>query len=149
MKTKPTYEEFCSAIVNIIEREYVGHYVKTNEHGNHMPDWLDYDIRKNLRRDDVVVYYDWSTGGLSGGNCWDDTEPTYYASNETEPEDNPFAKALELYAEDISYIRFRKISSKVLYEYTHRYYEYYGNRSDIEGRAFIVRELYEGLFGDE
>ena len=92
---------------------------------------------------DYVLYNRYSTGGYSGGNCWNDDRPTYYRNDD----DNEF-KILDIFLEEfcpnISYLQYRKVK-ELIHTNNEREYEYYGNSTDWEIQYIIISELFDLL----
>ena len=86
-----------------------------------------------------VIYMRWKSGGYSGGNCWDDTEPHHYSNN-----DIPQFEVLDLVLQElmpsISYLQHKQIS-KLEHSTDKNEWEYYGNSSEYEIRYIILSEL--------
>lgn len=86
-----------------------------------------------------VIYSRYSTGGMSGGNCWGD-EP-YYQSEEI-PEDH--FKVLDLVLEklmpNITYLQYKKLT-KLIHNNSESRDEYYGNSTDWAVEYIILSEL--------
>lgn len=90
-----------------------------------------------------VIYSRYNTGGYSGGNCWDDSEPRYYSEDKV-----PDFVALDLVIKelcpDISYLNFKKIID-LIKDNEDTEYEYYGNSTDYKILYLPLSELYELL----
>lgn len=90
------------------------------------------------------LFQEWSTGGYSGGNCWNDDEPEYYSNNEEPAKFVVLDKILEAKCPNISFLLFRKIENLIkISERTE--FEYYGNSTDYKSRSLDLRELYNFL----
>ena len=99
-----------------------------------------YDRRRGKRaKDKDAICWYWITGGVSGGSCWDSSDPRSYTSDEVEPEPTKLEEFLMIAAEDISFLRFKKISALVVRE-DFCQYEYYGNCDEYQIR-YIEKEV--------
>lgn len=129
---------------------------KTNQEKYHSKDYLYCDkdyrtLKKGETPDlDCVLYSEWSTGGMSGGNCWDDSGPRGYSSDEPEPEFTELDLILEKCIPNITYLQYKKLATKIDFSsYTKD--EYYGNcvnysvktirLKDIQDFANLLRKL--------
>ena len=86
----------------------------------------------------------WSTGGMTGGNCWNDDSPRSYTSDEKEPEWITLDEILEYFCPDISYLKHKKLMSLAQYE-TWTEYEYYGNCTDYAMKVLPLETLWKFL----
>lgn len=86
----------------------------------------------------------WVTGGVSGGSCWDDSNPTSYHSDEEEPDFEELDKVLEIFASGISFIQYKKLM-KLTSTQDHTEYEYYGNCTYSKTRSISIRVVYDFL----
>jgi hypothetical protein len=92
---------------------------------------------------DMQLYIKWCIGGMSGGNCWDDTTP-YPTSGDDEPEFLLLDKLLENVAPAITMLQYKAI--KRLIELTHNSeYEYYGNSTDYAIKTISLKSIYNNL----
>jgi hypothetical protein len=91
-----------------------------------------------------VIYCRYSTGGYSGGSCWDDSDPQPYS----EPVPKDRMKVLELVLKElkpnISYLDFKMISGLVE-DNSSTEYEYYGNSTDWVIEYIKLSDLYAAL----
>ncbi len=89
---------------------------------------------------DLVIYGRYQTGGVSGGSCWDSSNPQSYW--EPEPEDR--FKVLEIVLDElcpnIKYLEFRKIQC-LIKSNDETEYEYYGNSTDWKCEYIILSDL--------
>lgn len=93
---------------------------------------------------ELVIYCRYEIGGYSGGNCWDNSEPTY--SSKTAPKDK--MKVLDLVLKElnpnITLLQFREIE-KLIHTNKETEYEYYGNSTNWEVEYIILSDLYKYL----
>lgn len=85
-----------------------------------------------------VLQAEWYTGGMSGGNCWNDNEPRYEASGEQPEELKILDEILEQFNPNINFLQYKNLCSAVVKHDTRSVSEYYGNSSDY---AFVSVEL--------
>lgn len=82
----------------------------------------------------------WTTGGMSGGNCWgDEATPIYYADEEKELSD--LDRLLQAIAPNITYLNYREIA-KLIDEHRWSQSEYYGNHYDYAIKYVNLKDLY-------
>ena len=97
------------------------------------------NIPTNIK--EPVVYMRWNSGGVSGGSCWDYSNPHHYEGDE-KPEFKALDYLLEEILPNISYLTYKKISGIVNnVDYTDD--GYYGNRDYYEIEYILVSELLE------
>lgn len=97
---------------------------QTNEQGIFSEPWGIPDTVKGL-----VVYMRWETGGVSGGSCWDDSDPRPYFRG-----DKPDFKVLDLVLQElmpnISYLQYKQLEN-LIQSSEKTEWEYYGNQTDF------------------
>lgn len=83
-------------------------------------------------------------GGVSGGSCWDSSNPQpYYTGQEIRGLDQ-LDSFLEKICPQITYLQFKKIS-KLILDVDHRVAEYYGNHTKYRGSYLDFNQLYQEL----
>lgn len=89
----------------------------------------------------------WCIGGQSGGSCYDEGEPSYYAiETDPEPEDEYLDKILEDAFPLLSFLEYKKLLRAEIYERTEKHNnEYYGNYSVYAKRLLKVDVLFKAL----
>ena len=97
---------------------------------------------KEICGDDLKV--SWATGGMTGGNCWNDNGPYPYYSDETEPKDTCLEKIIKCVLPDISGLQvFKLLNNDNLYTYdSYTENEYYGNNTRYSTRTLDLYLLY-------
>lgn len=93
----------------------------------------------------MVITLKWYTGGMSGGNCWDDTTP-YPTSGDDEPEFVLLDKLLETVAPAITMLQYKAINRLIVCT-DGSIYEYYGNSSNYDIKTISLRSIYDLLMG--
>jgi hypothetical protein len=93
---------------------------------------------------ELVIYTRYETGGVSGGSCWDSSNPQPY---DREPPKDKF-KVLDLVLAElmpnITYLQFKQIDALVK-DNEDTEFEYYGNRTNYKAEYIILSELYKLL----
>jgi hypothetical protein len=91
----------------------------------------------------LFLYWEWSTGGMIGGNCWNDNPPHAYTSDEVE--DSVLDKVLEDLFPQITFLQYRNFISKYVTVGSRSENEYYGNGTDYAVRTVNLSDLYNFL----
>ena len=87
----------------------------------------------------------WTTGGMSGGNCWGD-DANYSVTPEDEPEDEALDKILESVCPNLTFLQYRKLLKASVYDRdTDNQYEYYGNYTTYGTRKLCLDRVYTAL----
>lgn len=94
-----------------------------------------------------ALYAEWSTGGMSGGNCWDDAEPTHYSSDDKPKDLTDLDKILTAVRPNTSFLEYRALTSELIKHGTRSESEYYGNSSDYAYTYIFIKDLYNYLNG--
>ena len=100
-------------------------------------------IRDIMEQLDIREEYQWTIGGVGGGNCWNDGGH-YSLDAETEPDDY-HVPLIENLVPDIKLMQYHNMMKDVrhpIIEYSDRTaYEYYGNYDEIRTRTLNVENL--------
>jgi hypothetical protein len=102
---------------------------------------------KDISLDDWL-YVAWTSGGVGGGSCWDDSDH-YPIAGEPEPEFTDLDVVLEHVCPQITLLQYRQLLSGakpelVQYEDWSKC-EYYGNSTDYRAKMVSLRRLFERL----
>lgn len=92
---------------------------------------------------DIAVYMRWNTGGVSGGSCWDSSDPQPY-DGEGEPDFKVLDVVLAKLAPNITHLHYKEIERAVISTETTDYH-YYGNYDDYEIKFISLPVLYNLL----
>jgi hypothetical protein len=85
----------------------------------------------------------WSTGGITGGDCWSQDEQHAYISDEPAPTSFRSLEAvLENISPDMSYLTYRKLKPLILNGSSIEQ-EYYGNSTNHVYQYISLEKLYE------
>lgn len=89
----------------------------------------------------------WTTGGRTGGSCWDDGNPTYYSRDaEDEPDEEVLDEIIDDAFPDLTFREYRKLQKAGVYDVrNHSESEYYGNYTDYKVRTLDLSKLYKAL----
>ena len=91
-----------------------------------------------------VVYMRWETGGVSGGTCWDSSNPRYHPSDSGCPKFKVLDLVIMEVDPNMSYLKYREIED-LIQSSEDTEYRYYGNRTDFEMKFIILSDLIEIL----
>ena len=95
-------------------------------------------------RFDFIIEH-WEIGGVSGGSCWEASDPQEYKTSNRNPKTFKDLDAiLTLICPEITYLQYKKVEPLIAYDYATNY-EYYGNRTDYSYRYVDVLQLYNLL----
>lgn len=75
------------------------------------------------------LFYAYETGGVSGGSCWESSNPQPYVEDGKDTGFIILEWVVEHFAPDLTFLQFQKLSREVL-QFDHTEYEYYGNRTE-------------------
>jgi hypothetical protein len=76
-----------------------------------------------------VVYLRYESGGVSGGSCWDSSNPQSYTKDEI-PDFIALDKVLEVLCPNVTYLKYKQIE-KFIHDTSEVEREYYGNRTEF------------------
>ena len=105
--------------------------------------WYDSSGYKLYHKEPALIN-SWETGGVSGGSCWDSSNPQPYSSGKVEPEWTELTNILEIFAPEITFLKYKALMglTKMTEKTEH---EYYGNCTDYAIRVLPLKTLYEFL----
>jgi len=100
--------------------------------------------------DEDSLNVEWSTGGISGGSCWDDGEKDNHRAEpgEEEPEFESLDKIFEMYWEDIPWLKYKRFCQEFIKRNTRTSYEYYGNSANYASKKVLLSDLYNFLIAN-
>ncbi len=130
--SKITYEQFLEEVKKIAGR--YGYQDKA----------YNYTSRKQ-EKVDPYIYVEWSTGGVSGGSCWDSSNPTPYTSDNPPEELYSLDQILEKYRPNITYLEYKSLAAQIIEFDSRTEREYYGNSTNYAIKKVIIRKLYDYL----
>lgn len=88
-------------------------------------------------------------GGVSGGSCWEDSDPKEYFNIDKRPDFESLYKLLEELVPNISFLNVRKIENELVKEFDYTDYEYYGNSTTNNVRYICLDDLYDFLYSKQ
>ena len=93
-----------------------------------------------------VIYCRYESGGVSGGSCWDSSNPQSYTKDAPKDKMKVLDLVLKAVKPDITFLQFREIE-KMVHTNSETEYEYYGNSTEFEIEYIVLSELYAFLEG--
>lgn len=87
-----------------------------------------------------VIYCRYETGGVSGGSCWDSSNPQRYVNEPPEDRFKVLDLVLEKLKPNITYLQYKKIE-KMVKNNEETETKYYGNSTDWMVEYIILSEL--------
>ena len=112
---------------------------QTNEQGIFVQPW---GIPTHIK--EPVIYMRWHVGGISGGSCWDSSNPQPYTSDNKKPAFKVLDLILLELNPNITFLQFREIET-LIHTNSETEYEYYGNCTDFEIEYIILSDLIKML----
>lgn len=96
-----------------------------------------------FRIKEPVIYIRYETGGVSGGSCWDESDPRPYSLSEF-PEFKVLDMVIKEVNPNISYLKYKEIE-ELIHSNEETEWEYYGNSTDYTIKFVILSELLDTL----
>ena len=87
-----------------------------------------------------VIYCRYETGGVSGGSCWDDSDPQPYTVKLPENRMKVLDLVLAELNQNITYSQYKQIQN-LIHTNNETDYEYYGNSTDFQIEYIILSDL--------
>jgi hypothetical protein len=100
--------------------------------------------------DDVFdgLLVSWSTGGASGGSCWENSDPQGYTSNEPPAELSSLDIILEDICPSMTFLAFRRLKT-LIEKGDYRVREYYGNYTDHRYECISLAKFHDFLVAED
>lgn len=100
---------------------------------------------ENISLEDYL-YVEWASGGLSGGSCWDEGEPRHYARDPSPEEElDDLDDILAVICPNLTFLQYKRLSSKVVKHDSRTENEYYGNSTIYSYKHVKLQDLYGTL----
>ena len=91
-----------------------------------------------------VVYMRWETGGISGGSCWESSNPMPYNSHKPKPRFVVLTQVIKVLKPDLTFIEYEEIKDMVV-STDKTDWGYYGNSTDYGIEYIKLKELISKL----
>lgn len=95
-------------------------------------------------RSRTVLIVKWETGGVSGGSCWEDSNPQPYYTNNPEPDFSDLDDILKEVCPNISFFQYKELCKNIIYG-SEIDYEYYGNHTEYSKKSISVDDIWNFL----
>lgn len=82
-----------------------------------------------------------NTGGVSGGSCWEDSDPRPYYNSFAKREVDHLKNLLDRLDSELLYSDYRKIEALIKTD-NHTEYEYYGNCEDYILESINIKDMW-------
>lgn len=97
-----------------------------------------YMIPNNVKG--LVLYQRYETGGVSGGSCWDSSNPQPYYNRDSMPPFKVLDETLRVIAPTLTYLQYKEIEELIVSS-EETEYEYYGNCTEYQIKYVEVDSL--------
>lgn len=131
-----TYDEFYERVGDVLRE---GKYYDQLWTGQ-LPDGMDVAGRD----DGHCLLARWETGGVSGGSCWESSDPQNYTTGNTPEQLHSLDKIMEAFCPQITLLKGRELE-RLIEEGEHIVREYYGNRTEYGHLYLPLRSVYDFL----
>lgn len=91
-----------------------------------------------------VVYMRWETGGISGGSCWDSSNPMPYTNKEPKPRFTVLTQVIKVLKPDLTFFEYEEIKDMII-STDKTEWEYYGNSTDYGIEYIKLKDLINKL----
>lgn len=92
------------------------------------------------------LYVEWETGGVSGGSCWEDSDPRPYTIRDVrEPEFKDLDKTILLFWPTIGFIQYKDLVNELVKYGDYSEHEYYGNCTNYSTKTVALKDLHAYL----
>lgn len=113
--------------------------------------WGDKDLtpkkkKELLSLDEHYLYAKWTSGGISGGSCWDNSSEDrhYTTTGESEPEFEDLDTILTVICPNLTFLQYKKLLTIVKRD-GYSVKEYYGNSTEYSFKTIKLRDLFDKL----
>lgn len=109
--------------------------------------YMDFSLDGDYHNKSDLIGIKWSTGGVSGGSCWDEgnRDPHYPTSGEPQPNFNSLDLILEVVCPKITYLEHKKLLRNVMITKNYCDNDYYGNYTNYSQIYVEVDNLHKYL----
>jgi hypothetical protein len=139
---KLTFEEFVAECERLLKTfsgngqlEY-SHYKEKNTR---------YNCREDHEKvDEIRLVHKYETGGVSGGSCWDSSNPQPYTVSRPDSEFEILDFLLSKLNPRISFLEYKELEKQINQE-DKTDYEYYGNRTEYVVLSLPLQVIYDHI----
>lgn len=94
-------------------------------------------------KESAEIMVEWAVSGMSGGSCWDDSNPEYFETFNESESLMSFDSILSLFGVDFT--KHQTLYNSCVKEYSREDTEYYGNYTNYSGVKCSLCDLYKNL----
>ena len=127
--------------INYLQGQYIDHDKEFDTSSN---SWVKNEGWRKKQDTTPALEISWETGGVSGGGCWESSNPLEYTTKNTRKELSSLDMVLREMCPGLSYIDFMEIKSLVN-QGERIVEEYYGNRIDYCTLRIELEPLHDFL----
>jgi hypothetical protein len=103
-----------------------------------------YDKKKPKDDRSYILQY-WEIGGVSGGSCWDDSDPRSYTESGKRPKGfKELSKLLMVICPNLTFLQYQMLED-IIETGSETHYEYYGNCTKYDYELVDLEKLYKKL----
>lgn len=97
-----------------------------------------------LPDDEKCIKVEWRVGGQGGGSCWDDGETDRHYPLDADPEEEltELDKILEIFAPNLTFLQYKKLTREVVTRGSRTQNDYYGNYTSYASKSVNLEVLY-------
>jgi hypothetical protein len=94
---------------------------------------------------DPYIAQTWCSGGQSGGSCWDEGKPNYYARESDDPpaEWQVLENLIDGLFPNLSYRDYKTVIRPLIRPFSYSENEYYGNYTNYSGYLVSLKDLHK------
>jgi hypothetical protein len=134
------YEDFLKKVKELT-------YVTTS----HIEDYSYYNKKTKSKGEDQISV-SWTTGGVTGGSCWDTgDEPDRHrpVRGEQEPEFEALDLILGHFCPAIGFLQYKNLCAGIIKTDSQTQNDYYGNYTEVGIKFCVIKDLYTELCARE
>lgn len=107
-----------------------------------------YNVNPQKHDNEFFIFVEWSSGGWSGGSCWNNDPALPYVTNNLPIEFVAIDMILEHFCPDMNFLSYKKLCLEVVEYGSRTEYEYYGNSTDYQIKICDLKKLYKYLLNE-
>lgn len=138
-----TFEEFVKKCELILEK-FSGN--GQLEYSHYKDELYEYSNRKTQPKkiEEIRLTHKYETGGVSGGSCWDDSDPQSYTVSDPDDKFEILDYLLSELNPRISFLQYKKLEGQIKRE-EKTDQEYYGNRTEYVVLSIPLQLIYDSV----
>lgn len=153
---KKSYEDFINEVATIVklwvqcEKSYLSCDHSSKRYNKGFEYQCEYNFHtippNDLEKfgEDLFLFESYESGGVSGGSCWDDSDPQPYSTDYSFENESQLDILLNSQFPTISYLQYKQLLALEEIDY-YDVNEYYGNYTTYCYKKISLRRLYDKL----